>query len=89
MAGDPESTSGGGQGDTFTVVEVPEHLTNQVLEYVKALLNEESDTAGYMMAGISGAVGMGTLRADGGPYVGTGCGHKHTAKKGTDIYCTD
>lgn len=89
MAGDAESTKAGEQGSTFTVVAVPEHLTHQVLEYVKTLMVEESDTAGYMISGVSGAFGMGALRNDGGTYVGTGCGHKHTAKNGTDIYCKD
>ncbi|MGA7672933.1 MAG: hypothetical protein WBW04_21125 [Nitrolancea sp.] len=72
------------QEPTFSVITVPEHLREQVLEHVKQLADDESDVSGYMM-GLSSHSLTSSLMAR---WSGTGCS-TWDSKGSMDMGCSD
>lgn len=70
----------------FSVVAVPAHLTQQIIDYVDALMEKDDDTSGFMIGGISTVSGTGPLAEK---MKHTACTWKKTGDFGWDVYCND
>lgn len=74
------------QESTFSVITVPEHLREQVVQHVTELMQQDSDVSGYMIGGLV-SHSMGRSLA-GGPITATGCSTWDT-KGSMDLGCSD
>lgn len=86
MTSDAEPTDGPQQDHTFSIISIPDHLTQQVVDYIEALMDEDDDTSGYMIGGISMASGAGPLSEK---MKHSDCTWKKTGDFGWDVYCND
>lgn len=68
----------------FSIVTVPEHLRDQVIEYVRQLEADESDVSGFMLRTSSSLLGS-AIRSS---WCGTGCSSWDT-KGLKDMGCGD
>jgi hypothetical protein len=75
MTNNPDQITNPDQEATFSVVTVPEHLHQQVVDYVKQLMEQEADTSAYML-------GLGGLN------YGTKC-IKTQGRDGHSFDCSD
>ena len=73
------------QKPTSSVIFVPEHLREQVLEYVAQLEAEESDVSGYMIGGLTSHSLSSPLMQS---FSGTGCIPVGTSGS-KDVSCSD
>jgi hypothetical protein len=83
MADHTESMTNPDQEAKFSVVTVPEHLREQVLEHVRTLMQDDEDVSGYMLrlgASISPSTKVN--------WCGTGCSTWDT-KGLLDMGCGD
>jgi len=73
------------QDGTFSVIAIPEHLREQVEDYVAQLTQEDADVSGYMLRGMaSPAMGAKLM----GGFSGTNCTITNSGA-GQDINCLD
>ncbi len=81
----PGSSSKSEPVEGYSVVIVPEHLRQQVIDFVAEAEREESDVSGYLISRSLGSVTRPILSANSS---GTGCKFVESTK-GLDWSCSD
>ena len=61
MVQNPESMTNPEQEQSFSTITVPDHLREQVLDYVAELTQEDADVSGFMLRGVASPAMRTTL----------------------------
>ena len=81
----PSSTSNPEPTEGYSVVIVPDHLHQQVMDYVADVTQDEPDVSGYLISSSLGSISRSTVFAYSS---GTSCKFAESTK-GLDWSCSD